>query len=388
MNAALFLKPLTENYYLKHTRFMLRRLRKYLLPFALIYGFVVKIRNFLYDMEILRSVEFDVPVIGVGNITVGGTGKTPHVEYLVRFLGKQHQTAVLSRGYRRLSGGFVQAAPGVTAGQIGDEPLQIYKKFPHLTLAVDADRIRGIRLLLEKNPSLEVIILDDAFQHRRVKPGLMILLIDHNRMITDDLLLPAGNLREPVSGIQRAHIIIVTKCPPDMKPVDGRIIESKLRPLPHQKVFFSFLRYGNLIPVYENAAPPLPPEKLKLKNPHVFLLSGIANPLPFHNYMEQFASRISFFVFPDHHRYSPRDLLKIFKAFDQSDTPEKYIVTTEKDAMRLQTLNDMDDDIRKRFYYLPVEVGFSEEDEKLFQKEIVGFIHRMQQSRIISSYGT
>lgn len=365
---------------------MLRHLRKYLLPFALMYGLVVRIRNFLYDMEILRSVEFDIPVIGVGNITVGGTGKTPQVEYLVRFLKKQYRTAVLSRGYRRLSGGFVSASPDVTAAQIGDEPLQIYRKFPDIDLAVDADRIRGIRLLLEKNPSLEVIVLDDAFQHRRVKPGLMILLIDHNRMITDDLLLPAGNLREPVSGIQRAHIIIVTKCPPDMKPVDCRIIESKLRPLTHQKVFFSFLRYGDLLPVYKNAAPALPPEKLKAKSAHVFLVSGIANPAPLEHFMEQYAARLTRFVFPDHHRYSPRDLIKIFKAYDQSDAPEKYIITTEKDAMRLQALNDIDDDIRRRFYYLPVEVGFSGEDEKLFQKEITGFIHRMQQSRIISTY--
>lgn len=365
---------------------MLRHLRKYLLPFALIYGLVVRIRNFLYDLEILRSIEFEIPVIGVGNITVGGTGKTPHVEYLVRFLKQQYHTAVLSRGYRRLSHGFLLASPDVTAAQVGDEPLQMYRKFPDIDLAVDADRVRGIRILLEKNPSLEVIVLDDAFQHRRVKPGLMILLIDYNRMIHHDLLLPAGNLREPISGIQRAHIIIVTKCPPHLKPVDCRIIESKLQLLAHQKVFFSFLRYGDLLPVFQNAVPPLPLEKLKAKNVHVFLVSGIASPAPIENFMEQYVGKLTHFIFPDHHQYSPRDLIKIFKAFDQSEASEKYIITTEKDAMRLQALNDIDDDIRKRFYYLPVEVGFSAEDERLFQKEIDGFIYRMQQSRFISSY--
>lgn len=365
---------------------MLRYLRKCLLPFALIYGFAVRIRNFLYDTEIFRSVEFDIPVIGVGNITVGGTGKTPHIEYLIRILKAQYKIAVLSRGYRRRSKGFVLALPEITISQIGDEPFQIFRKFPDVTLAVDTDRRRGIESILEKDPSVEVILLDDAFQHRHIKPGLMILLVDYWRLITSDLLLPAGNLREPVLGKARAHIIIVTKCPPNLKPVDCRIIESKLKPLPHQKIFFSYFRYGNLLPVYKNASSPQSLEDIRVKRPHIFLLSGIANPEPLCRIIEQYAESLTHFDFPDHHQYTPRDLLKVFRAFDQSNAKEKYIITTEKDAVRLQELNDIDEDIRSRFLYLPVEIYFNDEDEKHFLKEVLAFIHRMKQSRTISRY--
>ena len=227
------------------------KIHKWLYPVSWIYGAVVVMRNKLFDWGIFRSKSFDVPVICVGNLAVGGTGKTPHTEYLIKLLRDKYQVAVLSRGYKRRTKGYVLATPQCTAKTIGDEPYQMYTKFSSVTLAVDEKRCHGIEKLLKlKEPSTDVILLDDAFQHRHVKAGLNILLTDYHRLFCDDTLLPAGRLREPVSGKNRAQIVIVTKCPQDIKPIDYNIITKRLNLYPYQRLFFSSFRYGNLQPVF------------------------------------------------------------------------------------------------------------------------------------------
>ena len=213
------------------------KIHKWLYPIAALYGIGVNIRNQLFDWHILPSRSFNVPIISIGNITVGGTGKTPHTEYLIKLLESEFQVGVLSRGYKRKSKGFVLATSETPMNQIGDEPYQIKQKFPHIHVAVDADRCHGIDKLCapEMTPEVEVILLDDAYQHRYVNPGINILLVDYHRMISEDYLLPAGRLREPERGKSRANIVIVTKCPRDIKPMDYRIISKQIDLYPYQK---------------------------------------------------------------------------------------------------------------------------------------------------------
>ena len=253
------------------------KINEWLLPVAWLYGIGVRIRNELFEMGILKSKSYDIPVISVGNITVGGTGKTPHTEYLIRLLRKKHKVAVLSRGYKRKSKGFILATSETSMPAIGDEPYQMKQKFPDVYVAVDKNRRRGIERLCDEQiaPGTEVILLDDAFQHRYVKPGINILLVDYHRLICDDKLLPAGRLREPKEGKDRANIVIVTKCPEDIKPMGFRVISKALKLYPYQKLFFSTLKYSRLIPLFgeeEYSLDELLPHK------HVLLLTGIASP--------------------------------------------------------------------------------------------------------------
>ena len=260
------------------------KIHKWLYPVSWIYGAVVVMRNKLFDWGIFRSKSFDVPVICFGNLAVGGTGKTPHTEYLIKLLHDKYQVAVLSRGYKRRTKGYVLATPQCTAKTIGDEPYQMYTKFSSVTLAVDEKRCHGIEKLLKlKEPSTDVILLDDAFQHRHVKAGLNILLTDYHRLFCDDTLLPAGRLREPVSGKNRAQIVIVTKCPQDIKPIDYNIITKRLNLYPYQQLFFSSFRYGNLQPVFPTMSPDTNANSTNhevalssLTNTDILLMTGIA----------------------------------------------------------------------------------------------------------------
>ena len=224
------------------------KINKWLLPASWLYGAVIKVRNKLFDSGILEERGYPIPIISIGNITVGGTGKTPHTEYLIRLLSKQWHVAVLSRGYKRKSEGFQLATKDTPMSVLGDEPHQIKQKFPNIYVAVDADRRHGIEQLMKETvaPGLDVILMDDAFQHRYVKPGLNILLVDHNRLLCDDALLPAGRLREPESSKERANIVIVTKCPKDMSPMDYRILTKKMDLYRYQQLYFTTLNYGNL----------------------------------------------------------------------------------------------------------------------------------------------
>ena len=229
------------------------KINKALRPLSWLYGVGVKLRNTMFNIGVLKSRAFDIPVISVGNITVGGTGKTPHVEYLIRLLQDRFRVAVLSRGYKRSSKGFVQANAATTMPEIGDEPYQMKQKFPNITIAVDKNRCHGIDQLVANDQKLDVILLDDAFQHRYVKPGINILLVDYHRLIIYDELLPAGRLREPLEGKDRADIVIVTKCPKDLKPMEYRVITKAMNLFPYQQLFFSTIEYGQLRPLFDDA---------------------------------------------------------------------------------------------------------------------------------------
>ena len=334
-----------------------------LLPIAWLYGAGVRLRNFLFDKGILRQHTFPVPVICIGNLTVGGTGKTPHTEYLIRLLHREWQVAVLSRGYKRKSKGFVLGNPETPIEEIGDEPYQMLHKFPDIYVAVDHDRCHGIRLLTDGHtaPGTRVILLDDAFQHRYVNAGVTILLIDYHRLITRDALLPAGRLREPVSGKVRADILIVTKCPPGLDTDIRNAIRKELAPLPRQELFFTTLAYGKLQPLFVEA-PERNLESVRTDE-YIFLLTGIASPAPLIKKLSEYSPHIVPLTFPDKDR------------FGKLPEKKRFIVTTEKDAARLIGHPDMDKDLIPYIYVLPITVEFLDEEEKeMFNQNIIEYV--------------
>ncbi len=346
-------------------------INKWLLPLSWLYGFVVFVRNKLFDWKILKQKKYDIPVICVGNITVGGTGKTPHIEYLAELLRPHYKVAVLSRGYNRKTRGFVMAAKDSTASQIGDEPFQIWHKYPDIIVAVDSKRQRGIEMLLnlsvENRP--DVILLDDAFQHRYVKPSLSILLTDCNRLMSQDKILPAGKLRESVRHAKKAGIIIVTKCPPDITPLDQRLIAKDIQPFPYQELFYTSFKYGMVTPLFQEKSQSFPLDKLKDKE--VLLVTGIANPRPLYETIRNEAKEITDMKYPDHHRFSKKDILKIKSTFENMQGSNKIMIVTEKDAVRLLHLNNLDDNFKKNIYYLPIQVNFiNEKDRDTFNIKI------------------
>jgi tetraacyldisaccharide 4'-kinase len=345
-----------------------------LYPLSLIYGFIVWFRNCLFDFNILKSREFTIPVISVGNITVGGTGKTPHVEYLVRLLKDEFSIATLSRGYKRKTSGFVLSTSTSTSSDIGDEPCQIKQKFPNIHVAVDANRVRGIGKLLEHDKNLKAVILDDGFQHRYVAPGLNILLVDYNNPIGSDHLLPYGRLREHPNEKQRADIIIVTKCPARVKPIEQRLLEMDLKKFAYQKLFFTTLEYGEPIPVFANSAKNISYGEMKALNPGLFLLTGIANPRLLKAHIRGINTKIEDIVYPDHYSYTASDMHELIGKFSALQMKNKFIITTEKDAMRLRQFPDLEDEIKQAMYYIPVHVEFSENDAKNFNHLITNYV--------------
>ncbi len=341
--------------------------------FSLVYGMIVNFRNTLFNLNILRAREFEVPVISVGNITVGGTGKTPHTEHLIQLLSKKFNIAVLSRGYKRKTTGFLVVETSSTSRQAGDEPLQIKMKFPSVMVAVDEKRVRGIEKILEiseKRP--DVIILDDAFQHRYVTPSINILLIDYSRMITDDDLLPLGRLREPASNRDRANIIIVTKCPKEIKPIDERIITKDLHIWPYQDLFFSRIKYGELKPVF--------PDKVAEKKPNldgdtgILLLSGIANPQSLKEKLLQITSSVVSAEYPDHHPFTLKDMERVSGQLEAMSAEKKIIVTTEKDTFRILEIAGLPETVASHLYYIPIEIGFINQTENEFDKKIMKYV--------------
>lgn len=358
---------------------MQQKTRKILYPLAILYGWIVSFRNYLFDANILKSRKFNTPVISVGNITVGGTGKTPHIEYLIKLLEEQFQVAVLSRGYKRLSKGFILADAKTPARKIGDEPFQIKQKHPHIAVAVDKDRCHGISKLQKLTTKPDAILLDDAYQHRYVKPGVNILLMDYNRLICDDLMLPAGSLREPERGKNRANIILVTKCPKDMKPVDYRIKRKHINPFPYQKLFFTTLQYKGLESLFDSSKEERPLEWLKGKN--TLLLTGIASPVAMQEELERH-TKVTPLSFPDHHAFKPKDIAQLQQLFN-SLKGEKVIVTTEKDAARLIEL-DIPAALKPHLYVLPIEVVFMQEQQKLFNKIIIEYVSKNRRNRTVS----
>jgi tetraacyldisaccharide 4'-kinase len=348
-----------------------------LYPLSLIYGAVTGFRNFLYNTDILKRHEFRLPIICVGNITVGGTGKTPHTEYLVELLRKKFRVATLSRGYLRKSTGFRIASSSDDVKDLGDEPLQIFQKFPDVTVAVDRDRVKGVHLLLKEKPETEVIILDDGFQHRSITPGFVILLTDFGRLMIKDHLLPYGRLRESVSNMRRADIIIITKSPENISPIQRRIIVKEVNKAPYQNLYFTTFDYKDPIPVFshhdENKLSLIEQKKSKSG---IVLLTGIANPTPFKEYLSGFFKEIVHISFPDHHRFTDKDLDKVSSAFHNLASRHKFLITTEKDAVRFREFSNIAEIIRSSAYYIPVGIKFLNDDQDEFDNLIFDYVRK------------
>ncbi|WP_167619467.1 tetraacyldisaccharide 4'-kinase [Maribellus sediminis] len=352
-----------------------------LYPLSLLYGMVVFVRNRAYDLDILKSREFEVPLISIGNITVGGTGKTPHTEYLVQLLKEKYNVATLSRGYKRKTKGFRLVETDSTAEEAGDEPLQIKNKFPEVTVSVCENRVDGVEKLLDaKNePTPDVVLLDDAFQHRRITPGINILLIDYNRQIKDDKLLPLGRLREGTYQVRRANIIIFTKCPDVVTPIMRRILQNDVHLLPYQKLYLTRFAYDKLVPAFDGKRL----EKLfyEEKKYAQLVLTGIASPGPVYKHLQQYTDRMETLSFPDHHAYSEEDINTIKQKFEALQAEKKIIVTTEKDLMRLKNCNNLSEELKKAMYYLPVTVQFLDDDQKSFNKKILNYVGENKSNR-------
>ena len=361
------------------------KIDKKLLPLSWLYGLGVGFRNLLFEMNILKSRSFDTPVISVGNITVGGTGKTPHVEYLVRLLKNQQHVAVLSRGYKRKSRGFLLAAKNTPMSDIGDEPYQMKQKFKDIDVAVDKKRTRGIQNLISGDYTekpVDVILLDDAFQHRYVKPGLNILLVDYHRQVIYDKLLPAGRLREPVSGKNRADVVIVTKCPKTLTPMEFRVLTKQMNLYPYQQLYFTTLEYDYLTPLFPKETDKSVSSLESIKGKNVLLLTGIASPSQMIVDIDPYAENIRPLSFSDHHNFKKKDVLLINDEFAAMHSP-KVIITTEKDATRLQNVDGLSDEVRKSLYVLPVKVSFMLEGERPFNEKIIDYVHKNSRNSIL-----
>lgn len=345
------------------------KISRWLLPLSWLYGCGVALRNFAYDMGWLRSRRFPLPVIAVGNITVGGSGKTPHVEYLVRLLHARVRVAVLSRGYRRRSHGFQLAASDTTMPQIGDEPYQMHRKMRDIIVAVDTDRAHGIDRLLEQT-DVGCVVLDDAFQHRRVHPGLNILLTDYHRLIVHDALLPAGRLREPCSGKNRADIVIVTKCPDTLRPMDYRVLQRAMALFPYQHLFFTRTEYLPLQPVFAEASS----VPVKLGATNVLLLTGIASPKQMEQDLAPRCKSLTPMRFADHHNYTPSDAEAINTAYKMMPRPAA-IITTEKDAVRLDHLKQLSPAVRQAMWQLPIHIVFAEDGQEEFNNIVTQYVN-------------
>lgn len=365
-------------------------INKKLLPFSWLYGFGVGFRNMLFEMGILKSRSYTVPVISVGNITVGGTGKTPHVEYLIRLLKDKVNVAVLSRGYKRKSHGFVLADAETPMKMIGDEPYQMKQKFPDITVAVDSKRTRGIDHLIggEAGKDIDVVLLDDAFQHRYVKPDINILLVDYHRLIIYDELLPAGRLREPVKSKDRADIVIITKCPWNLKPMEFRVITKAMKLYPYQQLFFSTHEYEMPIAVFPEEQGKLGASETlvslaSLKDKNVLLLTGIGSPEQMKHDMEQMTDHVTPLTFSDHHDFKQKDIVAINEAFAALPEP-KVIITTEKDATRLADLEELSSEVKQHLYKLPIYIQIMQDQEELFNQTVLGYVRKNSKNSILA----
>jgi len=348
-------------------------INKWLLPLSWLYGLVVFIREKLFDWKILSQAQFDIPVICVGNITVGGTGKTPHIEYIIRLLEKDHNIAVLSRGYKRATKGFILADEKSSFEEIGDEPYQIKNKFPDVIVAVDEDRKRGIGKLLSLKKKPDIILLDDGFQHRYVKPSYSIVLTDYNRPVFNDALLPAGRLREPVAALERANMIIVTKCPPVLKPIDTRIMLHDLNVFPYQTLLFSRIKYDNLVSLFNQkdlfSKNEIPLDSIS--NKKVLLVAGIASPEILLRKIRKYTDSVKLITYPDHHNFTQQDIKAIEQTFYDLGDKDTITVLTEKDAVRMAKYNKLSEKLKNSMYYLPISIDFlTPEDKMIFNNKI------------------
>jgi len=345
---------------------------KFLLtPFALLYGIAIFIRNRLYDWRILKSFEFDFPVICIGNLSVGGTGKTPHTEYIIALLDEFFSVGIVSRGYGRRTNGYLLANENSTVADIGDEPLQIITNYPKVAFAVGEDRGFAIPHLIRDEPDTKVILLDDAYQHRSVKAGLNILLTDYSRLYCNDWLLPVGRLREFSSGSKRANVIVVTKCPTTLSQEEKTTIINKLKPQAFQKVFFSSLYYGQCSSFLDGK------KTIELKkDAHILLVCGIANSNSLENYLSSKTASVTTLNFGDHHFYNERDIEKVRLAFEQIKADSKFIITTQKDAVKLNTFKNFFQVNNLPLYIQPVRPQFDDAESKQFSTLIFDYVSK------------
>ena len=357
------------------------KINEWLTPLSWLYGMAVRFRNWLFDVGIKRSKTFSLPVISVGNITVGGSGKTPHVEYLIRLLHDKMKIAVLSRGYKRKSSGYVLATEETTMPEIGDEPFQMHQKFSDIYVAVDTKRVRGIERLQsdEETKDVDVVLLDDAFQHRYVKPGINILLVDYHRLIIYDKMLPVGRLREPLSGKNRADIVIVTKCPKDLRPMEFRVLTKAMSLYPFQKLYFTCIDYDDAKGLFCDKTLPLH----ELKQQHVMLLTGIASPKQMEHDLKPHVGDIRSLSFGDHHQFKPRDIELINDTFESMPEP-RIIITTEKDAVRLKEAEGLSEPVRQNIYALPIKVSFMLDQEENFNEKIISYVRKNSRNSILA----
>lgn len=329
-----------------------------------LYTLTVAARNSLYDAGIFRSRTFSLPVICIGNITAGGTGKTPHVIYLADKLSAVMEVAVLSRGYLRKSNGFRPVTGADRVSDTGDEPLQMAHSLKQARVFVDRDRVNGVIEIMRTFPSVEAVILDDGFQHRALRAGLNILLTDWNRLMTRDRMLPLGRLRESLDGMRRADIIIVTKAPPGITPGEMESVRSELREAgAGQGIWFTALAYEMPVPLFFGT-----PMRGITAGTTVLLVTGIAEPGPLAAYLTDISARVIPLSFPDHHQYTEADIEKITATFDAISEPDKIIITTTKDGVRLKEIINIADHVRKSFHYLPVTVQFIENEDEFLTK--------------------
>ncbi|HSZ31733.1 MAG TPA: tetraacyldisaccharide 4'-kinase [Puia sp.] len=345
---------------------LLKPVRMLMLPFSLVYGFVIWVRNWMFDRNILRSASFNLPLICIGNLAVGGTGKSPMVEFLIAKLKNQFHIAVLSRGYKRKTTGYALANPQSTALEIGDEPMQFFNKFPDVTVAVGEERVVAIPQLLHDKPDTKVILLDDAFQHRSVKAGFNILLTDYNNLFTRDWFLPTGDLRDQPKSARRANIIIITKCPPDLSLAEKNHLIKEIKPGTGQHVFFTTISYGKPYQIITRDI------WTAGKSTEILLVSGIANPATLKKHLEEKFNGYDEIAYSDHHIYTIDDLKNILRKFEQIPSAEKILLTTEKDAVRLQKFSQQLRGLP--FFVMPIEPVFLFKEENQFTHLITTFI--------------
>lgn len=323
----------------------MKYLRFFLFPFSVLYGCIMSVRNFLYNINVFESRSYPIPIICVGNLNTGGTGKSPMIELLIKTLQKQHHIATLSRGYKRTTTGFLEVESHHTTTEVGDEPLQFKTNFPEITVAVDANRRRGVAELLKKHPQLDLILLDDAFQHRKVKADLNVLLTTYGDLYTKDFILPTGNLREFQTGAKRAQLILVTKCPKSLSVEEQKKMWKQLKPKSYQRLLFSTILYSEFVTSKT--------ESIELRNFNDFtLVTGIANPRPLLKHLEDLNKDFDHIQFPDHHEFSEHDLSKLQN--------KSKILTTQKDYMRLKTKLNPD-----KLYYISIETRILNQPEFL-----------------------
>ncbi|HAL65273.1 MAG TPA: tetraacyldisaccharide 4'-kinase [Bacteroidales bacterium] len=348
--------------------------RLLLLPFALIYGFITSIRNFLYNIGILKSYTFNIPVISVGNLCMGGTGKTPHCEFLIQNLSNKYSLAYLSRGYKRQSKGVQIIKPDDDVQKAGDEALQIKRKFSHVVVAVCRNRVEGIHKILEDFPQTQIIILDDAYQYRSIKPSFNILLSNFYHLYTKDYLLPMGRLRESRRGYKRADAIIITKTNKVFPLMLKNIIIKELKPLPHQNVFFSYFKYSGFIPAFESKS-----YRKNQKINKILLFTGIAEPNPLIDHLKSNNLQVEHIAYADHHAYTKDDVIKIIQSYENILGVHKIILTTEKDLMRIKDNEELVSILSSYpVYYIQIEVKFHFKEEQKF----LSLISKMIESNI------